>query len=249
MKITVLGCWGPYPRAGGACSGYLFEHEDTKILIDCGNGTLSRLQQMIKNFEEIDMIIISHLHSDHISDAMVLRYALGIQQAKGLIAKSIPLYAPGVPREDFEKLQFQNAFTLKEIDENSVIHFRGLEISFRQMDHPVPSYAVKIEKDHKKFVYSGDTKYCHSIFEFAEGADLLLCECGVLERDKTPDTAHLSAREAGEIGRKSHVKKLLLTHFWPGYSLEDIYNEAKAVYDGELILSEEMKTYDVSSDA
>ena len=43
LKLTILGCYGPYPKAGGACSGYLLEDETTKILIDCGNGVLSRL--------------------------------------------------------------------------------------------------------------------------------------------------------------------------------------------------------------
>ena len=38
MKLTVLGCYGPYPPAGGACSGYLLEEGGTRVLIDCGNG-------------------------------------------------------------------------------------------------------------------------------------------------------------------------------------------------------------------
>ncbi|MCG8541098.1 MAG: MBL fold metallo-hydrolase, partial [Clostridia bacterium] len=66
MKITILGNSGPYPRAGGACSGYLLEEDDIKILIDCGNGVLSRLLGMIESLEDIDAIILSHLHSDHI---------------------------------------------------------------------------------------------------------------------------------------------------------------------------------------
>ena len=77
MKLTVLGNNGPFPAAGGACSGYLVIEGDKKILIDCGNGVLANLQKFIK-LEEIDAVILTHLHSDHMSDMMVLRYAVHI---------------------------------------------------------------------------------------------------------------------------------------------------------------------------
>ncbi len=245
MKLTVLGNWGPYPKAGGACSGYLFEGEGAKILIDCGNGTLSRLQQVVPTLEELDIIILSHLHSDHISDAMVLRYAVGINKMKGLFHKTIPLYAPATPLEDFEKLQFENAFALQPIEESLVIHEKGLKISFKKMDHPVETYAICIENKEKKFVFSADTRYCSQLIDFSKNADLLLCESGVLERDKTATTPHLSAMEAGMIATQGQVKKLLLTHFWPEYNLQDILEEARKSYEGELILSEEMENYEI----
>ena len=45
MKLTILGNNGAYPRANGACSGYLLTSDsgDTRILIDCGTGVLNRL--------------------------------------------------------------------------------------------------------------------------------------------------------------------------------------------------------------
>ena len=243
MEITVLGKFGPYPGPGGACSGYLFKSDEAKILLDCGNGTLSRLQQIIHSFEDLDLIILTHLHSDHISDAMVLRYAIGINKMNGTNKKSIPLYAPSTPDEDFEKLQFQNAFQLKKIEENMQFSFKDCSIEFKPMNHPIPCYGLEIKAGGKKFVYSGDTRYCEAIVDLCKDADLFLCESGVLEKDKTATTAHLSAREAGEIAKKSDVKKLLLTHFWPEYDLDDIYCEARAFFQGDLELSEEMKTY------
>ena len=49
MRLTVLGNNGPYPAPGGACSGYLLESDsgETKILLDCGTGVLSRLTDRI----------------------------------------------------------------------------------------------------------------------------------------------------------------------------------------------------------
>lgn len=82
MKLTVLGKYGPYPRAGGATSGYLLAEGRTNLLVECGSGILSRLQQCIP-LGEISGIVLSHLHSDHIADMFILRYALQILQQRG----------------------------------------------------------------------------------------------------------------------------------------------------------------------
>ena len=84
MKLTILGKYGPYPAAGGACSGYLIEQGSTRVLIDCGNGVLSRLQQVCK-IKDLSAIVLSHLHSDHMADMLVLRYALEIGRVRGIL--------------------------------------------------------------------------------------------------------------------------------------------------------------------
>ena len=61
MFLTVLGRHGPYPRPGGACSGYLLEDGETRVLIDCGSGVLSRLLEIMRP-EQLDAIVLSHLH-------------------------------------------------------------------------------------------------------------------------------------------------------------------------------------------
>jgi len=43
MQLALLGCYGPYPPAGGACSGYLVSEDGYNLLLDCGNGVMSRL--------------------------------------------------------------------------------------------------------------------------------------------------------------------------------------------------------------
>ena len=42
MRLTALGVYGPFPRAGSACSGYVVETGETRILLDCGSGVFSR---------------------------------------------------------------------------------------------------------------------------------------------------------------------------------------------------------------
>ncbi|MFZ5352912.1 MAG: MBL fold metallo-hydrolase [Bacillota bacterium] len=243
MKLTVLGNYGPYPKAGGACSGFLVDSEEAKILLDCGNGVLSRLQQYI-DIEELDAIILSHLHSDHMSDIMILQYAADIKMMKGQMQHGIKVYAPCNPEEAFERLRYKNAIDLHKIEPNTKLTIKNLTIRFKPMVHGYENYAISVEKGYKKFVYSGDTSPNEDLVEFSKGADLLLCEAGLLERDeKCIRAMHLTAKEAGEIASKAGVRRLLLTHFLPDVRIEHYMNEASEVYNGIMEIAGENKSY------
>ena len=45
MRLTVLGKSPAWQDAGGACSGYLVEDGDTRVLLDCGNGVFAKLRE------------------------------------------------------------------------------------------------------------------------------------------------------------------------------------------------------------
>ncbi|WP_026476275.1 MBL fold metallo-hydrolase [Alkaliphilus transvaalensis] len=243
MKLTVLGCYGPYPKAKGACSGYLLEDEDTKILIDCGNGVLSRLLEYCPDLNELDGILISHLHPDHMSDLLVLRYAVAIKKMMGNTQKSIDLYLPATPEADYARVQYNQAFDQKVLHDGMEINIKGLKISFQKTDHPIECYAMAFEKDGKKLVYSADTKYHQPLIDFAMKSDLFLCEGGILEKDRTENTPHVSAKQAGEMALAAGVKKLVLTHFYPEVGNEEFLKEAESVFISKVELAEEYKTY------
>jgi len=95
MKLTILGNT-VRSVGGGACSGYLVTEGDTRILIDCGNGVLANYQKFAR-IEDLSAVILTHLHSDHMSDMMVLRYALQIKKSRGADIELLKVYAPSEP--------------------------------------------------------------------------------------------------------------------------------------------------------
>ena len=74
MQLKILGNNGPYPAPGGACSGYLLTSDSgqTRVLIDCGPGVLSRLTADCMP-GELDAVLLSHLHYDHMSDILPMQ--------------------------------------------------------------------------------------------------------------------------------------------------------------------------------
>lgn len=221
-----MGCHGPFPGSYGATSGYLVEEENTHILLDCGSGVISRYQRYY-GLDKLKYIILSHLHSDHVGDMMVLRYALDIMRARGMVTEAVNVYCPQTPQNVFEDFKFNEVFNLQIINEETTLNIDGIEISFEKMTHPVETYAVKMKKGEKVFVYSGDTTYNEKLISFANKADLFLCDGNLLKEAQGP---HLTAAQAAEIAKKAECKKLVLTHLSPLNSIKDYYDEATKVF-------------------
>ena len=75
VRITVLGKSPAWQDAGGACSGYLVEADGCAVLLDCGCGVFGKLRSH-REYWEVDAVVISHLHADHILDLVPYASAL-----------------------------------------------------------------------------------------------------------------------------------------------------------------------------
>lgn len=241
LKVTVIGHYGPFPKQNGACSGYLVEYNNCKILLDCGSGVMSRVQNLC-DIKQIDAIVLTHLHSDHISDILVLRYVLDILIQKGEIDKPIPLYAPSQPKTEYDMLNYKDVFQLHDIYPDLNVNIKGLKLSFEEMTHPYKCYAIKIQNSDSTLVYTGDTSYNKKIINFANRANLFICDAAFLDAPKNGDIPHMTVRQASEIATQAKVEKLLLTHFWYQDDVLEHLIMARQSFENTEV-AEEMKTY------
>jgi ribonuclease BN (tRNA processing enzyme) len=76
-------------------------------LIDCGPDTISELQKHVA-LDDIDLILISHVHSDHTIDLVPYRY--GLKYMPGLKPSRIPLWMP--PNETSFLQRLAHAFAV-----------------------------------------------------------------------------------------------------------------------------------------
>jgi ribonuclease BN (tRNA processing enzyme) len=223
MRLTILGNNGPYPAPGGACSGYLLSSDSgrTTILLECGTGVLSRLSQYT-DLNSIDAVILSHLHYDHMSDMLPLHYALQFNPRK----RPLDVYTPAQPAE-VRSLLKGNATDVWPMRETVV---GEMKISFCPVRHPVETYAVSVECDGARFVYTGDSNTDFALELFCDSADFLLADAGLSSADHTESSPHLSAALCGKLAKDTGAKRLLLTHFNPKYNPDDLCAEAREYY-------------------
>ncbi len=227
MKLTILGKYGPYPQGENtACSGYLVENEDTKILVDCGPGVLGRLMNRI-DLKDLDAIFLTHLHFDHTSDLLPLRYYLDDLNV------DLNVYT-ALTKTPYEEILLNHShFIINDINESTIVKIGSLNLSFFRMEHSLLNHGILISGNVKLGI-TGDTTYCKNVLTLARKSDYLLADCSKPIGFKGP---HMGAESAFEILKDSNVK-ILATHVTP-------YNDTSYIFaDEERIISvEELKTY------
>ncbi|MEL6689285.1 MAG: MBL fold metallo-hydrolase [Pseudomonadota bacterium] len=207
MKVTVLGSGTPEPYGRRASSGYLVEVAGQKLLFDCGGGVVSRLLEIGVAPDAIDILVLSHLHSDHMID-----YARLIHAAWDMSGKSIEVYGPAPIAEINERLFGASgalAFDLAartgyepsqevwrerggtvpcpwpepqitEIGPNFTLQGNGWSLKACEVPHAQPwllCLAFRLEADGKVLTYSGDAGLCEGMEKLSADADLLIHWC------------------------------------------------------------------------
>jgi ribonuclease BN (tRNA processing enzyme) len=229
MTLTCFGKYGPYPKANCACSSYMLTYSGKHVIIDLGCGSLTRVFSVIKA-QEIDAVVLSHLHADHMGDMLTLRYALDAAKKLGRLDKPVPVYMPAEPKAEAELIASNKNIEAHYIADGESACICGIDVRFALMPHAVKSYAVSFAAEGKKFVYSGDTGYNERLAGFAKGADLFLTEAAFLSKNKPENAVHVTAAEAAKISKEAGAKRLL------GEAVE---------YYPEACVIEELRTYEV----
>ena len=248
MEITFLGTGVGIPQAGRVQSGVLVDIEGKLLLFDCGCGVLGRILESRHKHTDIDGIVLTHLHLDHVGDVLALI------KANWLVKKTdMRLYGPQGTREWFEKTldaydYLKDRFTV-DITELSpgdefTPEWAGADCTIRcaKTVHTDNSLAYRIESGAKSVVYTGDTEPCDTVMELAEDADLLIHECSFplglpMTNHTTPDMFTLMLEE-----HPINVKELYLTHLYP--HMQGHYEEArhhiKKYFNGNVTIAKDL---------
>lgn len=254
MRLIVLGNGPVTPNPGGACSGYLVESGQSCLLLDCGNGVVAA-PELKAALPQLSAVLISHLHIDHWLDLAPLSYEL--KYSPRLVRTDrLPVWVPkGSGQKLLDLLHLlalgshfaEEVFEVAEYDAQSVLRIGDAEVSFREMEHYVTSYAMHIEAAGRVIVYSADTAPCEALVALARDADLFLCEAAdPIDGPLSEPRGHLNALEAGQIAAQAGVKRLLLTHLWHHYNQETLLQAARSVYSGPCELAEQGRSYPIA---
>jgi ribonuclease BN (tRNA processing enzyme) len=263
LRITVLGKSPSWQDAGGACSGYLIETDETTVLLDCGNGVFGKLRERV-DYTDVDAVLISHLHADHFLDLVPYSYALiyapkqqpvPVHTWEGTDNPARPrLIAPPNAQKTFQQVVgawgnddlIESAFRLEEYSAGGEVQVGDLSARFQPVPHFVETFAVRISANGSgELVYSADTRPGEEIVDVARDADLLLIEATLPRPERTGLRGHLTPEEAGDHARRAGAKRVVITHISDELGDDWAREEAERGFGGPVAIAHEGATYEV----
>lgn len=236
MKVTVVGFWGGYPAVNEASSGYLFESDGFRLLVDCGSAVLSQLQNYVKP-EELDAVILSHYHHDHISDVGPLQFARLIAKYLNKNSRTLPIYGHAADQLEFARLTYKDVTIGKAYNPNEQIQIGPFTIRFLKTKHPVDCFAMRISDGAAEVVYTADSSFIEEFIPFSKLADLLLCECNFYGEMDGSGAGHMNSYDAAKLANCASVKELMLTHLPHFGNHQELISEAQTIYHGPVRLA------------
>lgn len=221
MQVIVLGSGTAVPQPFRGPAGYLVRSRNSRILLDCGGGTLQRIARANVELADIDAVFITHPHLDHIGDLPALLFA---QRVPGYQRQSdLQLHFDGGMRPWIVGLAdtwgewfspHGGELKLHEQTDGSRFDVGELSCWVRRMDHHPASLGIRIsDPDGSSMAYLGDTDLCDAAIELCSGVDVAIVECSWT--DDVEGEGHLNPSKVAAIANEAKPETIILTHLYP----------------------------------
>ena len=242
IDVTLLGTGSPIPDPHRAGPSTLVQAGDENYLVDAGRGVLMRLAGAGCAPTMLTAVLLTHLHSDHITDlndVITSSWALNMDDPKPLrivgpegtketVARILHFLDLdiGYRLAHHDDLNEPPQLEVTEITKGSLDLSTAVSISTAPTDHrPVdPTIAFRFDYEESSVVVAGDTVPCTDLDQLCNGAKALvhtairkdIIETLPLQRAKDILNYHSSVEEAAETAQRAGMEMLILTHYVPG---------------------------------
>lgn len=238
VRLRFLGSGDAFGSGGRLQTCIYLESEGIRCLIDCGASSLSALKQAGINPNDIDVILVSHLHGNHfggipffVLDGQFSRRStqLLIAGPPGLgerVTQAMEVFFPGSAGA---KRRFTTEFL--ELAEGTPATIGALRVTPYEVLHPcgAPPYALRIELDGRTIAFSGDTEWTNRLIAVASGANLFISESYTYDK---PARFHIDCATLLRHRSELACKRLIVTHMGPEMLARVAGLPVEAAYDG-----------------
>jgi ribonuclease BN (tRNA processing enzyme) len=243
IQVQVLGSGGPEIYDGLASSSYLvWINNKARILIDAGGGSSLNFEKSGADFNNLQAILLSHLHVDH-SAALPVYIKGGFFTGR---EQNLPLFGPDTGGvfpstinftkalfsdqqnsaykylADFIEKKPSSLFLLKahNVSPKNRIWSKTLNaqitLSAINVNHgAIPALAWRVDSGQCSVTFSGDMNGSSgNLPKLAKNTDVLIAHNAIPEgAGKIPKYLHMTATTIGKLAKASKIHKLVLSHF------------------------------------
>ncbi len=242
FEVTMLGVGSPPPFMHRFGPATLVRAGNKYLLFDAGRGVTQRLWQDKISLGRIDMLFLTHLHSDHIvgiPDLLLtgwLKSPFGNRKGKfnitgpkgttAMMDHMVKAFAADINiRVEDQKFAREGVTpNSNEIVPGVVYDDEGVRVTAIEVNHGEkikPTFGFRIDYKGRSVVISGDTKYHPPLAKAGAGADLFIHAVAGAKKElieshkmwKVILDHHTSPEDVGRIFAEAKPKMAALHHF------------------------------------
>ncbi|HMF04216.1 MAG TPA: ribonuclease Z [Acidimicrobiia bacterium] len=270
MQITLLGTGSPIPDPNRAGPSTLVRGDGVNLLADCGRGVLMRLAAAGVLPPMLHALLVTHLHSDHLTDlndVVTTHWVMNAEPSTlrlfgppglgDVVDATLGALAPDIRYRlaHHDDLTWPPMVDVAEVAPGDRFEVGSAQVSVAATDHrPVePTVAYRIEGDGHSVVLGGDGVPCEGLDELCTDADVYVQT--VIRDDlvrQVPNARfqdivdyHSTVEDAARTAARAGVGTLVLTHYVPPMApdqADDWRALTVAHFTGEIVLGDDLTT-------
>lgn len=239
-SLTLLGTGTCQIEHNRRASSVLIELEGLPILFDCGHGVVQRLLEVGIRHRDVEHVVLSHFHPDHVSDLVPLLQA-GAWSKQDPRESDIHIYGPVGTQKLIDGLL--NVFGPTSLRQNFykiIVHKIG-EGPFMIGRHlfeagslpPAGNQGLRFTWLKKRYAITGDSFFHEQEIRFLQGVDLAIIDSG-----------HIEDAQIVELAVASQAGTIVCSHLYREIDARMLQKEAEARgYRGAIIVGRDLMTF------
>lgn len=239
-SIILLGTGTCQIEYDQRASSVLLQLDDTLVLFDCGHGIVQRLLEVGVQHKELNNIVISHFHPDHVSDLIPFLHA-GAWSRRNPRTTDLHIFGPtGIQKLIDGYMSIFGPSSLRQPSYEILVHeVTGEQLSIGRYNFdfislpPAGNHGLRFMWQGKQYAITGDSNFHDEEIAFLRNVELAIIDSG-----------HIEDAEIVELAAASQAKTIVCSHLYRKIDAQHLQALAKkAGYKGTIIVGHDLMIF------